>query len=110
MAIATLETNGRHASPATTTESIRPGKRRRIDGQHHRVPPHPLDVKPSGNAYAAEKNSKDASGLFAQLNDEVLMQILQCWDAVGLVTVGSTCKALYAFSRAEELWKELYFR
>ncbi|OCK83836.1 Clavaminate synthase-like protein [Lepidopterella palustris CBS 459.81] len=72
------------------------------------IPIHPLGIKPSGNAYAAFQDIKSACGFFAKLPDELLNQILEIIDAFDLVRLGSTCKALYAFTRAEELWKSLF--
>lgn len=72
------------------------------------VPPHPLDIKPSGNAYTATKNIKDHAGLFRRLPDELLMQLLEVLNAADLVRLGSTCKALYAFCRSDDLWKTLF--
>lgn len=56
-------------------------------------PIHPLNVKPSGNAYLAERNLKSACGLFGVLPDEVLVQVLGFLDAPALNYLGSTCKA-----------------
>ena len=71
------------------------------------VPSHPLGIKPSGNAYTANENLKSAAGRFSLLPDEVLVQILECLDAVSLQKIECTCKALYAFSRLEDIWKTL---
>lgn len=72
------------------------------------VPPHPLGIKPSGNAYDAKINIKSSAGFFALLPDELLLQLLEHLTATDLLRLGSTCKALYAFSAAEELWKALF--
>ena len=72
------------------------------------VPRHPLDVKPAGNAYTTNLNIKLTTGLFATVPDEVLVRILESLDAATLQQLGYSCKALYAFSRLEELWKALY--
>lgn len=71
------------------------------------VPQHPLGVKPAGNSYTAQFNCRNASGLFGLLADEQINQILEHLNALELIRLGSTCKALYAFSRFEELWKAL---
>ena len=71
------------------------------------VPPHPLSIKPAGNAYTAIENIKLAAGLFMGLPDELIIQVLESLDAVSLKRLGGTCKALYAFSRFEDLWKSL---
>ncbi len=71
------------------------------------VPPHPLRVKPAGNAYTATNNIKLAAGFFERVPDELILQVLETLDAASLKRLGSTCKALYAFSRLEDLWKTL---
>lgn len=71
------------------------------------VPAHPLGVRPSGNAYTTTRNLKANAGLLAALPDDLLLQFLECLDASDLLRLGATCKALHAFSRAEELWKTL---
>lgn len=72
------------------------------------IPSHPLGVKPSGNAYTSSINSKDKIGLFQKLPDELLMQILEIMEARELMRYGRTCRQLYAFTRAEELWRALF--
>jgi hypothetical protein len=72
------------------------------------IPSHPLGVKPAGNAYTSSINSKSNAGVFAQLPDELLMQLLEALGARQLLVLGATCKALYAFTRAEELWRALF--
>ncbi|KAF2730171.1 Clavaminate synthase-like protein [Polyplosphaeria fusca] len=72
------------------------------------VPAHPLDIKPSGNAYTASDNLKSRCGAFARLPDELLSLILESFDADALVRLGSTCRALYAFTRHDELWRALF--
>ena len=72
------------------------------------VPTHPLGVKPAGNAYTATDNIKSRCGAFAALPDELLNHILESFDADALVRLGSTCRALYAFTRLDELWRALF--
>lgn len=72
------------------------------------VPAHPLDVKPLGNAFTTDENIKTAAGSFALLPDELITQVMEWLNPSGLLQLGSTCKALYAFSRQEDLWKMLY--
>lgn len=74
----------------------------------HPIPRHPLNFKPTGNAYVGVKNIKSAAGFFSILPDELILKILENLGSTSLLQVGSTCKALYAFSRLEELWKTLY--
>lgn len=72
------------------------------------VPPHPLGIKPAGNAYTSDGNLKSAAGSLAYLPDELIVQILEFLDATSLLKLGKTCKALYAFAQFEELWKALF--
>ena len=72
------------------------------------VPSHPLKVRPGGNAYIGEANIKLAAGLFFVLPDELIISILEYLGPTSLLQLGSTCKAMYAFSRLEELWKTLF--
>lgn len=77
-------------------------------GEHDSlVPSHPLGIRPAGNAYSATENIKLATGALTALPDELLVQVLEFLDAVSLKRLGCACKALYAFSRLEELWKTL---
>lgn len=69
---------------------------------------HPYNIRPSGNAFTASRDIKAYSGSFAMLPDELLLQLLEYLQAVDLIRLGSTCKALYAFCRAEDLWKTLF--
>jgi hypothetical protein len=72
------------------------------------IPSHPLGVKPSGNALLATHNLRDAIGAFRPLPDELVLLLLEFLDGPSLLRIGRTCKALYAFTRAEELWKALF--
>lgn len=72
------------------------------------IPPHPLGIKPSGNLYMATENARLASGNFQQLPDEVLMTVLESFEADVLCRLSSTCRALYAFCSSEDLWKALF--
>lgn len=74
------------------------------------LPVHPFGVRPTGNAYTADRNIKNAAGKFNSLPDEIIIEILELLEPVPLVFLGSTCKALYAFSRFEELWKAIVIR
>lgn len=74
------------------------------------VPSHPLGIKPAGNAYTARDNIKSRCGLFASLPDELLSHILESFDADVLVRLGRTCRALYAYTRLDELWRALFVK
>lgn len=74
------------------------------------APTHPLDIKPAGNAFFATENLKAACGSFARLPDELISHMLEDFDADTLIRLGSTCKALYAFTRLDELWRALFIK
>lgn len=74
------------------------------------VPSHPLGIKPAGNAYTARENIKSRCGLFAGLPDELLSHIFESFEADVLIRLGSTCRALYAYTRLDELWRALFVR
>lgn len=74
------------------------------------VPSHPLGIKPAGNAYTASENIKSNCGLFASLPDELLSHVLESFKADVLIRLGSTCRALYAFTRLDELWRALFVK
>lgn len=98
------------APPTKRLRFASPVDDRDASGDNHsgEIPPHPLRIKPSGNALTAAYNLRDTStGIFAMLPDELLMQILGLLDAENLVNLGSTSKGMYGFCRAEELWRPL---
>lgn len=76
------------------------------------VPQHPLGVRPSGNQYTATENSRLFMGFFQILPDEFLQGLLDYLtvDASLLLSLGSTCRALYAFCSAEDLWKTILIK
>lgn len=74
------------------------------------VPTHPLGIKPLGNAFTAKKNIRAGAGSFASLPDELLIQVIESLDSISLMRFGNTCKALYAFSRQDDLWKTICLR
>lgn len=78
------------------------------DGNNTFVRRHPLGVRPSGNAYVASVNLKDSAGRFAALPDELLAPVLEILEPQDLLRLGSTCRALHAFTRNEELWRTLF--
>ena len=72
------------------------------------LPSHPRGVKPLGNLYSSsDRNIKTRSGSFASLPDEVLLYVLEYLEARHLLHLAATCKALYAFTCHDELWKTL---
>lgn len=75
---------------------------------HDAIPGHPLGVKPSGNALFSSGNLRNAIGTFYILPDELIQTLLEFLDCRSLLQLGQTCKALYAFTRAEDLWKAFF--
>lgn len=73
---------------------------------------HPLGVRPSGNALtsSSSKDSRTNIGYISGLPDELIVTLLEYFDDIGLLTLGRTCKALYAFTGNDELWKTLYIQ
>lgn len=70
---------------------------------------HALGVRPLGNQYlAGGPNSRASIGTWRFLPDEMLMVILECFDQSCILSLGQTCKFLYAFCHSEELWKAIY--
>lgn len=78
------------------------------DSEEVAVPPHPLGVKPLGNAYITKQNIKLAAGYFSHVPDEIIIEILEWLDSDALVELGKTCKALYAFCQQDEIWRTLF--
>lgn len=98
-----------HKEDNVSSAEDRPTKRARIVTST-RVSRHPLGVRPEGNALGLANAGKlrvQALGpLFGRLTDELLVAILQeLENPRDLLRVGHTCKAMYAFSWFDELWK-----
>ncbi len=74
------------------------------------VPCHPLGIRPAGNSFTASVDSRVGMGSFSRLPEDLLLSFLEILGALDLLRLGQTCKALFAFTRAEELWKTLYVR
>ncbi|KAI9720386.1 MAG: hypothetical protein M1812_002892 [Candelaria pacifica] len=72
------------------------------------VPPHPLKLKPAGNAYTSRENLRISLGSLTALTDELIIQTMEFLDGISLLKIGATCKALFAFASLEELWKSLF--
>ncbi|SMQ50819.1 unnamed protein product [Zymoseptoria tritici ST99CH_3D7] len=97
----------------TTESSERPVKRAKVSALDSKddstfVRRHPLGLRPSGNAYTSSKNLKDSCGLFATLPDELIAGLLEYLQPKDLLRLGGTCRAVHAFTRNEELWRNLF--
>jgi hypothetical protein len=68
------------------------------------LPRHPLGIKAAGNVYT---NARTLRGPFLQLPHELIVQILEHLSPKDLLRVGCTSRALFAFSRLDELWKAI---
>ncbi|GAB0131626.1 hypothetical protein EsDP_00000088 [Epichloe bromicola] len=83
-----------------------------LDGivtQGDSIPTHALGLKPLGNRYLSKgPNAKASSGNWGILPDEMVMLVLEQMDARSLLSLGSTCKFLFAFCHSDELWKALF--
>lgn len=72
------------------------------------IPSHPLGVKPLGNQYlSSAPSARRAIGALGSVPDEVLMILLEHLDGATLTRLGACCRFLYAFCRADELWRTL---
>ncbi|KAL6246475.1 hypothetical protein RBB50_006712 [Rhinocladiella similis] len=69
--------------------------------------PHPLGVRPAGNALTSSENAQKYMGFFGQLPDSLLLMLLEFLDESSLVALGSTCRGLYAYSTFDQLWRDL---
>jgi F-box-like len=71
---------------------------------------HPLGVRPSGNALTSEKNLRDSMGFFSLLPEEVLTSLLEWLDEQRLTRLGATCRAFYAYTTNDQVWRDLTLR
>ncbi|KAI1082887.1 F-box domain-containing protein [Whalleya microplaca] len=73
------------------------------------IPVHPMGVKPLGNQYfVSGPTARQALGHIGLLPDEMILNIMEYFDAQSLGAIGATCRFLYAFAELEELWKTLF--
>jgi len=68
---------------------------------------HPLGVKPSGNALTSIENLQGSMGLFAHLPDALVLTLLEYLDDYGLVHLGQTCRAFFAYSTFDQMWRDI---
>lgn len=74
-----------------------------------RIPSHPLGIKPLGNQYLSSAvNARGSIGHLQVLPDEVLAQLLEYFGQQPLRRLGYTCRFLFAFCHADDLWKSLF--
>ena len=69
---------------------------------------HPLLVKPSGNAITSNGIDLRASmGTLGQLPDALVLVLLEFLDQRSLANLGTTCRALFAYTTYDQLWRDL---
>lgn len=90
------DSDHRRFDPAVCSESV--------------MPQHPMGIKPTGNQFVAGNNIKAAAGMFSYLPDELLIQLLESLEPLPLLQLGATCKALYAFTRFDDLWRTQFLK
>ncbi|ANB15922.1 hypothetical protein AWJ20_3566 [Sugiyamaella lignohabitans] len=91
-------------------------KKRKLGSLDSFVTKHPLGVLPKGNALMLMGGNDTALRLqtlgpyFGSLPEEILMAILQEIESpLDLLHTGYACKALYAYSSFDELWKLMMY-
>lgn len=73
------------------------------------IPSHPLGIKPLGNQYlSSAANARGSIGSLRILPDEVLAQLFEYFGQHSLRKLGYTCRFLFAFCQADDLWKALF--
>ena len=102
--------NKGHGDRLLPSDQKHTGNRSKLDygPESLMVSSHPLRVKPLGNMYISARNIKSSAGHFSSLPDEVIIQLLEFFDDLSLLSFGGTCKALFAFCAFEDLWKALF--
>lgn len=69
---------------------------------------HPLGVRPSGNAWTSSSvHARDCIGTLGTLPDELILVILEWLEHLDLLRLGRTCRAFFAFTSTDDLWKAL---
>ena len=68
---------------------------------------HRLGIRPSGNVLTEPAHARNNIGTFGILPDEVILTVLEWIDDVQLIALGTTCRAFFAFTSNDDLWKTL---
>ncbi|EXJ81097.1 hypothetical protein A1O3_07385 [Capronia epimyces CBS 606.96] len=87
----------------TETQGIGQGQ----DASETQTDQHPLGIRPAGNALTSRENAQGFMGLFANVPDALLLMVLEYLDQPSLVSLGSTCRGLYAFCSFDQLWRDI---
>ncbi|CDU23438.1 uncharacterized protein SPSC_02067 [Sporisorium scitamineum] len=79
---------------------------------HHTQVPHPLGIKPLGNAFLSERNDRLSSlGLFARFEDDFLLSFLSTFadDPATLIKLEAVSHGFYTFINAtNSIWREAF--
>ena len=94
--------------PDSLVDIVPPTKKAKLD--HDRDEPstvvrHPLGVRPAGNALFADRDLRVSIGTFRRLPEELLAMLLAYLKPADLLRLGGTCRALFAYTRNDELWR-----
>ena len=91
--------------------SAEPSTRIHSHNKHTQVP-HPLGIKPLGNAFLSDRNDRTSSlGHFARLEDEFFLSFLSSFadDPATLVKLESVSHGFYTFINAtNSIWREAF--
>ena len=68
---------------------------------------HPLGVRPIGNGLTMSTTLRSSMGHLSRLPDELFHTCLEWLDPKSLINLGHTCRALFAFTANDELWRTL---
>ncbi|KAN0065828.1 hypothetical protein ACQY0O_000958 [Thecaphora frezii] len=87
---------------------------RRPKKSKHLQLPHPLGVKPLGNAFFSEHNSRATTlGRLSSLDDDLLVHLLSLFgdDAATLTRIEATSRGLYTFvNSTNSLWRDCFLQ
>ncbi|TQS34638.1 hypothetical protein Golomagni_04970 [Golovinomyces magnicellulatus] len=81
-----------------------------FEGSPTLIPKHPSGIRPLGNQFLSRINVKIFAGFFRKFPEVLLVTLLESFNPITLLKLGSTCKYLHAFCRLDSLWRTLYMR
>lgn len=103
------QTISRHADRLDSTSSTH--SEAELSHFEPQIQAHPLGVRPSGNALTGSSaHAHDSIGTFGALPDEMILTVLEWLEDAELLRLGQTCRAFFAFTSSEDLWKALLLR
>lgn len=68
---------------------------------------HRLGIRPSGNGLTESAHARHNIGTFGVLPDEVILTVLEWIEDAQLIVLGKTCRAFFAFTSNDDLWRTL---